>query len=73
MNTVTVTTQPLFALYYRSGTRRRRPPWTLHAVFPTEAEAWDRVKDMARGQSLGLIPVKGKGDMEIFRVDEIRS
>jgi adenylate cyclase len=36
------------------------------------ATAWDRVKDMARGQSLGLMPVKGKGEMEIFRVDEIR-
>jgi len=34
--------------------------------------AWDRVKGMAKGQSLGLVPVKGKGEMEIFRVDAIR-
>ena len=37
------------------------------------ATAWDRVKAMAKGESLGLMPVKGKGEMEIFRVDEIRS
>jgi class 3 adenylate cyclase len=37
------------------------------------AAAWDRIRDRARGASLGLIPVKGKGDMEIFRVDEILS
>ena len=37
------------------------------------AAAWERIRDAARGVSLGLIPVKGKGDMEIFRVDEIRS
>jgi class 3 adenylate cyclase/FixJ family two-component response regulator len=36
------------------------------------ATAWERVKGMAKGQSLGLMPVKGKGEMEIFRVDEIR-
>ena len=37
------------------------------------ATAWERIKDIARGQSLGRMPVKGKGEMEIFRVDEIRS
>jgi class 3 adenylate cyclase/signal transduction histidine kinase len=37
------------------------------------ATAWERVKGMARGESLGLMPVKGKGEMEIFRVDEIGS
>jgi class 3 adenylate cyclase len=33
--------------------------------------AWERVKDLCRGRSLGLIPVKGKGEMEIFRVETV--
>jgi class 3 adenylate cyclase len=32
------------------------------------ALAWDRIKHAARGQSLGRMPVKGKGEMEIFQV-----
>jgi class 3 adenylate cyclase len=36
------------------------------------ASAWNRVKDHAEGRSLGLIPVKGKGEMEIFRVESFR-
>jgi class 3 adenylate cyclase/ActR/RegA family two-component response regulator len=32
------------------------------------ATAWERIKDVARGESLGRMPVKGKGEMEIFRV-----
>jgi class 3 adenylate cyclase len=35
------------------------------------ATAWARIADVARGESLGRIPVKGKGEMEIFRVAEI--
>ena len=35
------------------------------------ATAWARIKDVARGESLGLMPVKGKGEMEIFRVLEV--
>jgi class 3 adenylate cyclase len=33
------------------------------------ASAWARLGDEVRGASLGVIPVKGKGEMEIFRVD----
>jgi adenylate cyclase len=36
------------------------------------ASAWERVKDHCQGRSLGLIPVKGKGEMEIFRVEALR-
>jgi len=32
------------------------------------ASSWERIKDVAQGTSLGLIPVKGKGEMEIVRV-----
>jgi class 3 adenylate cyclase len=35
------------------------------------ASAWERIKDQCAGRSLGLIPVKGKGEMEIFRVEAI--
>jgi class 3 adenylate cyclase len=33
------------------------------------ASAWARIKEQCAGRSLGLIPVKGKGEMEIFRVE----
>jgi adenylate cyclase len=36
------------------------------------AAAWQRIHDVCAGRSLGLIPVKGKGEMEIFRVDALR-
>ena len=36
------------------------------------ASAWERIKDQCEGRSLGLIPVKGKGEMEIFRVEAVR-
>ena len=36
------------------------------------ASAWKRVEDACEGRSLGLIPVKGKGEMEIFRVERFR-
>ena len=36
------------------------------------AAAWRRIQDACEGRSLGLIPVKGKGEMEIFRVEVVR-
>lgn len=36
------------------------------------ASAWLRIKAECEGRSLGLIPVKGKGEMEIFRVEALR-
>ena len=36
------------------------------------ASAWSRVEDACEGRSLGLVPVKGKGEMEIFRVERFR-
>jgi class 3 adenylate cyclase len=35
------------------------------------ASAWARICDQCSGRSLGLIPVKGKGEMEIFRVEGV--
>jgi class 3 adenylate cyclase len=35
------------------------------------ASAWQRIQDVCQGRSLGLIPVKGKGEMEIFRVEAL--
>ena len=35
------------------------------------ATAWERIRGVARGESLGRMPVKGKGEMEIFRVLEV--
>lgn len=31
------------------------------------ATAWQQVADRCRGESLGLVPLKGKGDVELFR------
>ncbi|HET7746607.1 MAG TPA: adenylate/guanylate cyclase domain-containing protein [Vicinamibacteria bacterium] len=36
------------------------------------ASAWERVRERAEGVSLGMITVKGKGTMEIHRVESIR-
>lgn len=36
------------------------------------AETWAQVKDYCQGESLGRIKVKGKGEMEIFRVLGLR-
>jgi class 3 adenylate cyclase/CheY-like chemotaxis protein len=36
------------------------------------ASSWARLGDAVQGRSLGVIPVKGKGEMEIFRVDGFR-
>ena len=36
------------------------------------ASAWARLGDAVRGRSLGVISVKGKGEMEIFQVDGFR-
>jgi class 3 adenylate cyclase len=33
------------------------------------AAAWRRIEHCCRGQSLGLVHLKGKGDLEVFRVD----
>jgi adenylate cyclase len=33
------------------------------------ASAWQQIADRCRGQSLGPVRLKGKGDLEIFRVD----
>jgi len=35
------------------------------------ASAWQRIREVGQGRSLGLIPVKGKGEMEIFRVETL--
>jgi adenylate cyclase len=35
------------------------------------ATAWERIQGIARGESLGRMPVKGKGEMEIFRVLDV--
>jgi adenylate cyclase len=37
------------------------------------ASAWARVSDLCAGRSLGVIPVKGKGEMEIFRVEGLHT
>ncbi|HUG54742.1 MAG TPA: adenylate/guanylate cyclase domain-containing protein [Vicinamibacteria bacterium] len=43
-----------------------------NAAVNLSASAWARVEGHCRGRSLGLIPVKGKGEMEIFRVEGLR-
>jgi class 3 adenylate cyclase len=35
------------------------------------AAGWQRIREVCQGRSLGLIPVKGKGEMEIFRVEAL--
>jgi class 3 adenylate cyclase len=34
-------------------------------------EAWQHIAHCCRGESRGLVPVKGKGDLEVFRLEEI--
>jgi class 3 adenylate cyclase len=36
------------------------------------AQAWERTKQSYHGVSLGTIEVKGKGGMEIFRIERPR-
>jgi class 3 adenylate cyclase len=35
------------------------------------AETWRALERFCRGRSQGLIPVKGKGELEVFCVEEI--
>lgn len=35
------------------------------------AQVWDRIGPQCRGESQGLFRLKGKGDLELFRVDEV--
>jgi class 3 adenylate cyclase len=35
------------------------------------AETWRTLESFCRGRSQGLIPVKGKGELEVFCVEEI--
>lgn len=37
------------------------------------ARAWEEIKDHVVGVSLGLMHAKGKGDLELFRVDGLRA
>jgi hypothetical protein len=39
----------------------------------TQYQGGSRVKDYCQGESLGRIKVKGKGEMEIFRVLGLRA
>jgi class 3 adenylate cyclase len=34
-------------------------------------EAWQCIAHCCRAESQGLVPVKGKGDLEVFRLKEI--
>ena len=37
------------------------------------ASAWNEVKDLVVGESLGMVHAKGKGDIELFRVEGLRA
>jgi class 3 adenylate cyclase len=37
------------------------------------AAVWNRINTRCRGSSQGMIPLKGKGEIELFRVDEVTS
>lgn len=37
------------------------------------ARAWEQIKDQVVGESIGLVHAKGKGDLELFRVDGLRA
>jgi hypothetical protein len=32
------------------------------------AHAWTQVSDRVRASPLGLVPIKGKGDLEVYKV-----
>jgi class 3 adenylate cyclase len=34
-------------------------------------EAWEQVAACCRGESRGMVEMKGKGRLEVFRVDEV--
>lgn len=44
----------------------------IHGELALSAEAWARVADRCQGRSLGRVPLKGKGELEIFRVRGMR-
>lgn len=37
-----------------------------------EASTWKRISDQYSGTSLGTVPIKGKGEREIHRIDALR-
>jgi class 3 adenylate cyclase/CheY-like chemotaxis protein len=54
------------------NTAARVESYGAKAGVNVSASAWARLGDDVEGCSLGVIPVKGKGEMEIFRVDKLR-
>jgi class 3 adenylate cyclase len=44
----------------------------VDGVVNVSRPTWERVADRCQGESLGLIPLKGKGEVEIFRIDGLR-
>lgn len=64
--------QYLFDLYGDTvNTAARVESNSDHDAVCLSLEAWDQVSPYVRGESLGTRAAKGKGEIEIFRVDEI--
>jgi adenylate cyclase len=51
------------------NTAARVESYGAKAGVNVSAACWERLAGLVHGHSLGVIPVKGKGEMEIFRVD----
>jgi class 3 adenylate cyclase len=51
---------------------QRLSAYGVEAAIYLSASAWARVADRARGQALGPVSIKGKGDIEIIRCEPKR-
>jgi len=45
----------------------------LNGSVNVSATAWQQIADQCEGESLGLVMVKGKGEVEIIRVDGLKA
>jgi hypothetical protein len=63
--------QYLFDLF-GDTTASRIESYSQPGSIALSATAWERIAARAEAQSLGLIRVKGKGELEIFRFDRFR-
>lgn len=53
------------------NTAARMETYGVPGSITLSKEAWQHIAHCCRGESRGLVPVKGKGDLEVFRLQEI--
>jgi class 3 adenylate cyclase len=51
------------------NTASRMESHGLSGAITLSAQAWRQIAPWARGTSMGFVPIKGKGEMEMIRFD----